>query len=118
MRARAGGFFFKEGEIEAEGAVNGKKKEVSQRTTGYTGKEDLVLCQAWPQTSQDHICAPSKKAMCIGGRSPKIFVSPYYMLLAEFIVRSANFQSNRGGSTSNKRLTSFVSLSIPSYRAV
>jgi hypothetical protein len=42
------GFGFDEGEIraEVEGSNNGKKNGASQRTVGYTDKEDLVLCQA------------------------------------------------------------------------
>jgi hypothetical protein len=60
---------------------------------------------------------PSKKAMHIRGRSYNIFMNVGYVFPSDFIVYEANFQSKRGGHTSNKRLTSFVPRSITSCRA-
>jgi hypothetical protein len=103
-----GGFDEGEIEVEDEGVSDGKKKGVSQRTGGYIDKEDLVLCQSLLATSQYSICRAEQTGNAYWRNVTKDFHERRLLPPFELKVTATNFQSKRGGRTSNKRLTCFA----------
>jgi hypothetical protein len=98
---------------KVEGIVMGgtatmTKKRISNRTTGYTPKENVCLCRSWLRISQDSIFGVEQKGRAYWSRVNVIPTSASNLNPSRFIVTVANFPFKRDGPSSNLRPTSFV----------